>query len=192
MLQRHGIHSKRRCSPLDGLSLSLLVGRLTCGGLCSEHRSVVCLGWLFLVVASAGAQLHALPGLWGQSDACKGEKASSPAENREVNETTLIQVHWVNVIKHRPETTSRQDSTVTLTRAGCRLIMKAARSLHSLSGQGLGGVDSAAYEYRNQVFHKWNNQLGWVTYTSNSTSCGCALMLVHGFCETAEWETSNP
>lgn len=65
-------------------SPTVRVWGLTCGGLCSEHRSLVCLGWLFPAEASAGAQLHALPGLWDRSDACKGEKANSPEENGEV------------------------------------------------------------------------------------------------------------
>lgn len=56
---------------------------LTCGGSCSEHKSLVCPGSLGLAGASAGAQPHARPGLWGRSGACKGERANSPEGNRE-------------------------------------------------------------------------------------------------------------
>lgn len=58
--------------------------RLTCGGLCSEHKSLVCPGSLGLAVASVEARPHAQPRLWGRSGACKEERANSPEENREV------------------------------------------------------------------------------------------------------------
>lgn len=74
--------SKGPEAPQGWLSVPSLC-RLTCGGLCSEHKSLVCPGSLGLAVASAGAQPHAQPRLWGQSGACKGERASSPEENRE-------------------------------------------------------------------------------------------------------------
>lgn len=66
--------------------------RLTCGGLCSEHKSLVCPGSLGLAVASVGAQPHAQPRPWGQSGACKGERASSPEKNREMESQRKIQV----------------------------------------------------------------------------------------------------
>lgn len=85
--------------------------RLTCGGLCSEHKSLVCPGSLGLAVASAGAQPHAQPRLWGQSGACKGERASSPEENREAESQrqTHIRLFWVNIQTRRPESTSYQE-----------------------------------------------------------------------------------
>lgn len=79
----HGIlRGAESLKPIGWLSGPSL-WRLTCGGLCSEHKSLVCPGSLGLAVASAGAQPRARPRLWGRPGACKGERASSPEENKE-------------------------------------------------------------------------------------------------------------
>lgn len=107
-----GSQMERGGSPSGGLSVPSLWG-LTCGGLCSEHKSSVCPGSLGQAVASAGAQPHAQPRLWGQSGACRGETASSPEENREgegQGETTcsgVLSKHDTHT--HGPEITSYRE-----------------------------------------------------------------------------------